>query len=873
MAVQLTGYQGPRGFKPEQVYDPSKQMLQASARDVEIREASLQRYRENVYQVGKQIDENQKNNLEALRTFSESLGTFLVEKQKENNKQQYRLGVADILTGRVKLPEATKEEFNKQRAYLEMANNADQEAIGTLRQTNPAAAETMLQDSQAVRGWRAYGQAVGLARKVRGIAPGFFDEFMDSDEQIPITINGQPTFITPKTAKTQEEVAAAYDVGLQKLMEKYNIQNLNPVIIEEELSSPFSDLEANVKTSKMREISKVRESNARLELADRFAAAAPGLTSGVTKDAAKFQGELDYTYNRLLELNNGDRAKSNTDLQELVLNQTTIIAQSNPYQAQELLNTFRASYLNPNNTNLGTWGDRTDVSSVSDLILRKQEQYESAKDKTDKETVANLLNLYKSSGQNYEQIFQELNLLDKSNPGIATAALAEMQEMGPGYLSPYDSERLAKSAKNKAQLDYWKRYGSITDDQYNREATRFADQPNYVELLKASGIKTAVLAAYEKRAGAVTFEQQQSFTRQADASANFAANIISRRILGQLQRGELSVPEIQEQAVAQAEKFAEILVTRDKDPLKAQYSTEYKQLPADIRKDFESVTPIGDGTNGVDLTRTPPHKSPFVTSAVNSDLISPQQIQRNIDAITNGGQATADVKMYAKTSGVGIYEFLKKQAARHSIPFNLNNMGDAAKTYQENRKINPRAAEALTNPRITGEQRRMYIQQLERSRARQQIPTLPAKPLSSYKAQVSSVNFEDYVPGKSGQPGVDLYFEDKQFPVVMPGLVKDISYEPGYGHYVVVESTDPETGEQVDVLYGHLATRTHLRKGQQVSEGQLVGIQGGTGNVRSADGTIASIDFLAPAPEGSGSMIPYRNFDRLRRRIVSMFGK
>ena len=216
MAVQLTGYQGPRGYQAEQVYDPSKQMLQASEQDAQVREAALQRYRENVRQVGERIDENQKNNLQALASFSESLGTFLVDKQKENNKQQYRLGVSDILTGRVKLPEAAKEEFNNQRAYLEMANNADQEAIGNLRQTNPAAAESMLQDSQAVRGWRAYGQAVGLARKVRGLAPGFFEDFMDSDEKIPVTINGQPTFITPKTAKTQEEVAASYDVGLQK---------------------------------------------------------------------------------------------------------------------------------------------------------------------------------------------------------------------------------------------------------------------------------------------------------------------------------------------------------------------------------------------------------------------------------------------------------------------------------------------------------------------------------------------------------------------------------------------------------------------------------------------------------------------------------
>jgi len=129
----------------------------------------------------------------------------------------------------------------------------------------------------------------------------------------------------------------------------------------------------------------------------------------------------------------------------------------------------------------------------------------------------------------------------------------------------------------------------------------------------------------------------------------------------------------------------------------------------------------------------------------------------------------------------------------------------------------------------------------------------------------SSVVFET----SSGQPGVDLYFESKQFPAVLDGVVKDISRESGYGNYVVIESTDPNTGEKVDVLYGHLADGINLRPGQRIEAGDIIGIQGGTGNVRSVDGTIASIDFLAPAPRGSKSMTPYPEFDNLRRYVVS----
>jgi hypothetical protein len=129
----------------------------------------------------------------------------------------------------------------------------------------------------------------------------------------------------------------------------------------------------------------------------------------------------------------------------------------------------------------------------------------------------------------------------------------------------------------------------------------------------------------------------------------------------------------------------------------------------------------------------------------------------------------------------------------------------------------------------------------------------------------SSVVFET----ASGQPGVDLFFESKRFPAVLDGVVKDISRESGYGNYVVIESTDPSTGQKVDVLYGHLADGISLRPGQRISAGDIIGTQGGTGNVRSADGTIASIDFLAPASRGSKSMAPYANFDNLRRFIVS----
>ena len=130
---------------------------------------------------------------------------------------------------------------------------------------------------------------------------------------------------------------------------------------------------------------------------------------------------------------------------------------------------------------------------------------------------------------------------------------------------------------------------------------------------------------------------------------------------------------------------------------------------------------------------------------------------------------------------------------------------------------------------------------------------------------VQSIRIE--TPGNSFQPGIDLWFADKQFGAVLPGRVKEIRTNNGnYGNMIVVESIDTKTGQPVDVVYSHLES-INVREGQRIAPGTVIGRQGGTGRVRSADGTIASVDFLAPAPRGSNSMTPYRRWQQLAQEI------
>lgn len=155
--------------------------------------------------------------------------------------------------------------------------------------------------------------------------------------------------------------------------------------------------------------------------------------------------------------------------------------------------------------------------------------------------------------------------------------------------------------------------------------------------------------------------------------------------------------------------------------------------------------------------------------------------------------------------------------------------------------------------------------QIERQQDQNAVKPVQRRPLE----RPESITFEN---SSNNQGGIDVWFKSKRIPAVLPGKVHDIGFEPGYGNYIVVRSVDPKTGKEVDVLYGHVGNARGMgigvAIGQQLNVGDVIGQQGSTGNVRSADGTITSIDFLAPAPAGSGSQVKYERFDALRKEVA-----
>ena len=868
--VQLEGREIQRGFRAQQVYDPTQSLGKAATERIRAAGEAANQYSNQLSQLSKDYDALGQQNTEALVNFSETLSKFVVEKQEKYNENQKNLGIADILNGKTELNPKLLDKYEKDRNYLEKANEAEVQAIAEVEKQDPALAESLYQESKAVGGWRGYGQAVGKAMMGAGSISSFFSAFLASDEPIQTTVNGQVQTFTPRTAKTREQLEAVWEVGTQKFLQTSGLNQLNPVILAEHVTPIMVRARGELLGQKMQDIIEVRRSN---QLEDKRAEIYAGKNNFANPQTA--QQQILRLNKWAIDYYGGDRTKANEETHNMMTHMIRVTAGEDDALATRMFNEYRKAGLNPDKPSLGTYGDRYDLTDLATFLDQT-----SGKKKTEADAVVNdeaegITKVFYAnpSKKTYNEAMKRLEELRTKNPTPGVLAeIDRLQNRGP-YWNPGQEQALVDSATSLGQLEALKSIGAISPEAYNRGSQRFADEKEAKDILPANRqnlVRGAIREVTKDQVGNVP----EAFVEKSQGAVNAIAGLAEAVVLNNAAKAraagkEYTALDANRDFEAAIKSLLPEFVQIQKGPRGGVTQVKFHSTPqSDRLSQATASTNTSRAGTGLDLVNTALERLPKTTSAVKDVVLNPERISLSMEVLRSGGQVPSDVEFAAQTAGVSVPEYLRRQAAHYDMEYNEAELGQGANNYLENKKVSPRIANALANPRTSRAQRRQLERELARLKAQQQLPQQPIRQLAAFKPQVSSVVYED----ATGQPGLDIFFEDKQFPVVMDGRVKDISYEPGYGNYVVIESTDPETGEQVDVLYGHLASRTPLTLGQQVSAGQLVGIQGGTGNVRSADGTIASIDFLAPAPRGSGSMKPYRNFNRLRRRIGATFG-
>ena len=199
--VALTGSQTSPSFQPGTAYDPSRQMLQQSERD-----------------------------LSAFAQFSDTLTKFITDRAKEKNEAEMQLGIADIVNGDMTPSADAYAKYQQDVAVLKTGAEEDTRIGNTLsEQGSLEVGQQFKANSKAVSGWRAYGRAVGSAKMVASNAQGFMAAWMQTKDPILQTRDGR--MISPAEAASSpnpEDIQAALAMGQQELIGKAISRVLTP---------------------------------------------------------------------------------------------------------------------------------------------------------------------------------------------------------------------------------------------------------------------------------------------------------------------------------------------------------------------------------------------------------------------------------------------------------------------------------------------------------------------------------------------------------------------------------------------------------------------------------------------------------------------
>ena len=234
--IGLTGSQTAPSFQPRQAavtpFDPSRMMLQQSETD-----------------------------LKAFSEFSNTLTSFLTDKAKKKNEEEYNLGVADVLNG-VRTPTSEQTQQNQANvSLLRTAAEVDGQVAKDLADAGSLdVSQQFKAESKAISGWRSYGQAVGMAKQAATDSQAFFMTWMENtkDKVIP-TADGR--MISPaEVGADPAEIQAALEIGQQRLISQGNLRRINPTILAEHLAPSIQAVKGQMYANKLStEVRKAKE--------------------------------------------------------------------------------------------------------------------------------------------------------------------------------------------------------------------------------------------------------------------------------------------------------------------------------------------------------------------------------------------------------------------------------------------------------------------------------------------------------------------------------------------------------------------------------------------------------------------------------------
>lgn len=711
--VALTGPGRSAGFDPVQAFDPTREILRAADW-----QSTLQR-----------------RDVEALTGFSETLNKFMIDKVKEYNANQLNLGIADILNGDLTVNPSLMEEYQQQKQAVSQAADAEVAASEQLTQVNPGAGETYRQQNPVIRGWRAYGQAVGKAQLAASQAEGVLGTFLrDKKEPVSITLpNGAVHTFVPADAQTQPELMAAWSVGLQKFMAQSGIANVNPAILVEHLTPTMMKVRAKVIGERMDEIIRIRQAGEQEELDIAVGQNLEGLVNAETG-----QQVLSTFLTQARQTFGGNWAQANKFVNERVLSKIEALGKANPQKADKILNAYSNLMLDPNKPGLGSIYNRyaEEIEATRASLTGAVREQAAEENKAVGEEIDNIVNVWRSTTETgnlaesqraFDAAEQELTKL-APRYSAATEALSRIRQVGRNYNSlqekTVEQAVSTRQIKSRTELQVLAASGYITNETANRLGDQLPedDSSKMVQTLRPrveAFIRNQLRGQFQ--AEGVNFE---SFRDQTLPLVGALTDELMEVGLGKMLElkaagkttGTAQLQSFLEKQAVDALKTERFKLKRDANN-RVVLPTPGRGLPGTV--------PYSQGPSGRDYSRQIIDRLPRVVSAKRDTLLDPDKVQANIDALNNGGQPSADLVTIAKASGLPVRTVLQQQAQKYGIQYTPASADTTAKRYEENRRIDPSAASILANPRATAAQRIRATARLSEARRRQQTSSLP----------------------------------------------------------------------------------------------------------------------------------------------------
>lgn len=703
--VKLSGYQGPKGFRPERVYDPSQQIQEQGRQLVQQMQSA-----------GTQFQQTEKAKLDALAGFSQTLTSTLKERQESKNKQEYALGLADVMNGRSQIPEGMKEQHAQKVESLRLASDADSEVANNIENSGDLAlAEEFRANSRSISGWRAYGQAVGLAKKSALGSQAFMTEFMNSQEAIIPTADGAKSPAQIANSGSPPEIEATLAIAQQKYFEQQGLAAINPIVLAENFAPTFNQVREQVKANTISAVAANRREDAQVEIINNVQTAT--LDENATSDSytATFQQATE----QLMSRANLSKGKASALTLTTMVESIKLLPSDQAMIALEKLR--KAVKVSATGQTLGELEKDVFLAAESD-ILNKERQEEARQLEDENKEIARLkaeLEAVRSSETDPEKLrAAETNILGQINAYARKSninALNIMSEERQKALIPEDTALF---------------------NQYIQRTDLTIDQ---IDALPLPENKKAILRNRAVDRERIQFEKEYGSLVRLETKASLASSAsVKFDAFGKPTEGP-AIYNAYNQAVE--DKLFDYIQQRKQQGLAPDANEISQKLKEITQQTYVQYFDKGGKALKLGIPTTKLNakgQTVYDVSDVEINKIDPRYDHPSVAILLDKATTISNLERYKEgfpltqrasklTSGLDTVSFLKTQAIHHGIDPTPYFGGERGQSESANRRSDPVAAQFFYFSDTDEEQARSATQLAEARQRQQRLSQAPAQ--------------------------------------------------------------------------------------------------------------------------------------------------